>query len=70
MNEILELIDKARIEVGCTSYQCEVMENLLELVEAKHKSDVLAAFNRGRVSTSSSVTDISAEEYYERTYVN
>lgn len=69
MNEILELIEKARVELPCNDSYCqEVMENLVLLVGAKHKADVIAAFNRGRVSMMGMGAEIDPEKYYELTY--
>lgn len=67
MNEILELIDAARIEVNCDEYADQVMKNLLILVQAKHKADVIAAYNRGRASMMG-VFQQDSEEYYTKTY--
>lgn len=67
MNEILELIEKARIEVGCDNYCEQVMTDLYDEIKRIHQADVINSYNRGMIS-SLLPNPINAEQYYQQTF--
>ncbi len=74
MNEILELIEKAKVEVGCNDMCNGIMEDLLYQVEHKHKQHIIAAYERGTMNvlmTQNKALEgftLSSEQYYNRYY--
>jgi len=67
MNLIIELIEKARVELINENHTDVVMDNLLDEVKKEHKKQILAAYNRGRASNMGMFM-MSDEEYYTKYY--
>lgn len=74
MNAILELIAKAKVEVGCNDVCDSIMEDLLCQVEKEHKQQIIAAYERGSMNvmmTQNKALEgftLSSEQYYNKYY--
>lgn len=67
INYIIELIEKARVELINENNTTIVMDKLVEEVKEEHKKQILQAYNRGRASNMGMFM-MSAEEYYTKYY--
>tara|TARA_R110002050_G_scaffold2544_1_gene14631 strand:+ start:1769 stop:1975 length:207 start_codon:yes stop_codon:yes gene_type:complete len=67
MNFIIELIEKARVELINENNTTVVIDGLIEEVKKEHKKQILAAYNRGRASNMGMFM-MSDEQYYDKYY--
>ena len=67
MNLIIELIEKARVELINENNTTVVIDGLIEEVKKEHKKQILAAYNRGRASNMGMFM-MSDEQYYDKYY--
>lgn len=66
MNEIIELLGKVSVEI-CNEGNEKVMQELAKKIEAMHKDQIIAAYNRGRASMMGAFM-MDAETYYTKNY--
>lgn len=67
MNTIIELIEKARVELINENNTTVVIDSLIEEVKKEHKTQIISAYNRGRASTMGMFM-MDAETYYTKNY--
>lgn len=67
MNYIIELIEKARVELINENNTNIVIDNLIEQVKSEHEKQIKAAYNRGRASNMGMFM-MSADQYYTKYY--
>lgn len=67
MNIIIELIEKARVELINENNTTIVIDSLIEQVKKEHKQQILQAYNRGRASNMGMFM-MSADQFYTKYY--